>query len=288
MTEPPDPSTFLSGESGRVGGIRLTATRAIADQALRATSALTLTGRRLARLAEAQDPRRVLVVSVYRPGSRLPGTLEALASERHHVQVVAGAIAAVDPALERQTAAVGMTAGKFENLNRLLASPAAAKDFDWLLVVDDDVDLPHRFLDRYIALCERLRLDLSQPAQSMSSHAAWRVTRRRAFSLARITRHVEIGPVTAFSRAVAQALTPFPALRFGWGLDCHWGAVARHEGWRLGVIDALPVRHESRPVAMTYERSEAVAEAQSFLAGRPYVTATEAQQTVEVIRRLPA
>ena len=78
----------------------------------------------------------------------------------------------------------------------------------------------------------------------MRSHAAWRVTRRRPLSLARRTDFVEIGPVTIFSRRAAAELTPFPELRFGWGLDNHWGALARERGWRLGILDALPVRHE--------------------------------------------
>jgi hypothetical protein len=228
----------------------------------------------------------VLVLSVYRPGSRLPAAVRRLASDRHDVRLVLGSTGAADPALEADTAATEMSGGKFENLNRLLGSAPA--DYDWLLVVDDDVELAPRFLDRHIALCERLGLDLSQPAQSMRSHAAWRVTRRRPFSLARETHYVEIGPVTAFTRAVAQTLTPFPELRFGWGLDNHWGALAREHGWRLGVVDALPVRHETRPVAAGYAHADAIAEAQAFLRDRPYVVTDEAQRTVNTIRRVPA
>jgi hypothetical protein len=284
----PDPASFVSGESGTVAGIRLTVTRTLADAALDAAAALCMTGRRLDRLAAAQEPRRVLVLSVYRPGSVLPGAVGRLASERHDVRLVLGATGQADPALEEHTAVTRMSGGKFENLNRLLAAAPPLGEHDWLLVVDDDVSLAPRFLDRHIALCERLGLDLSQPAQSMRSHAAWRVTRRRPLSLARITRYVEIGPVTAFTRPVAEALTPFPALRFGWGLDNHWGALARERGWRLGVIDALPVRHETRQVAAGYMHADAIAEAQAFLADRPYVVTEEAQRTVNVIRRVPA
>ena len=114
-------------------------------------------------------------------------------------------------------------------------------------------------------------LDLAQPAQSMRSHAAWRVTRTRPFSLARRTNFVEIGPLTPFSRRAALELPPFPPLRFGWGLDNHWGALAREHGWRLGVVDALPVRHEWQPVATAYTHEEAKAEARAFLAGRDFV-----------------
>jgi len=158
---------------------------------------------------------------------------------------------------------------------------------DWIVVADDDVELPHRFLDRFLALCERLELDLAQPAQTARSHAAWRVTRRRPLSLARRTSYVEIGPITAFSARAAGELLPFPELRFGWGLDNHWSAVARERGWGLGVVDALPVRHEWQPVASSYRHDEAIAEARGFLAERPYVPAHEAQRTLATIRRLP-
>ncbi len=122
----------------------------------------------------------------------------------------------------------------------------------------------------------------------MRSHAAWRVTRRRPFSIARRTQYVEIGPVTIFSRRAAAELTPFPELRFGWGLDNHWGALARERGWRLGILDSLPVRHEAQKVATAYTHAEAIEEGRRFLAGRPYLTTDEAQRTLETIRRLPS
>lgn len=283
----PDPTTFLSGESGRVGGIRLGVTRRLADGGMRLASALTLTGRRLDRLAAGQAPRKVLVLSIYRPGSRLPGAIAQLSSDRHEVRLVLGSTGDADPALAEHTAITQMAGGKFENLNRLLAAAPALDEFDWLLVIDDDVDLARHFLDRHIALCERLGLDLSQPAQSARSHTAWRVTRRKPFSLARITAYVEIGPVTAFRAPAARALTPFPELRYGWGLDNHWGAIARERGWRLGVVDSLPVRHETQHVAATYTHAAAKAEASEFLTDRPYVTTREAQRALRVIRRVP-
>ncbi len=279
-----DPATFLSGESGNVSGIRLGVTRTLADLRLTMASLLTLTGPRLERLARSQPPRSVTVVSVYRPSSRLPAALGAVASERHDVCLCLGATAEEpDPVLASATEVTGLAdRGKFENLNRLLE---AAPRTDWTLAVDDDVALPHRFLDRFLALAERLDLDLAQPAQTWRSHAAWRVTRRRPV-LARRTRFVEIGPVTAFSRRAAEELLPFPELRWGWGLDNHWSAVAARCGWELGVIDCLPVRHEWQPVATGYARADAIEEARRFLADRPYVHTDDAQRTVATIRRL--
>ncbi len=286
MNDLPDPRTFLSGESGQVSGRRLPITRGAADLACDVAARLARTGPRLDRLAADAPAREVLVTGVYRPGSLLPEALERLRSQTHHVRFAFGSTEGADPELESATAATGMTGGKFQNLNRLLGL-APPGDADWLLVVDDDVRLAPHFLDRFVALIEALAFDLAQPAQTRRSHAAWRVTRRRAWSLARETRHVEIGPVTAFSRRAAGELLPFPDLRFGWGLDNYWGAVAAKHGWRLGIVDALPVRHDTQPVATAYKHAEAVDEARHFLAGRDYVETAAAQETVAVHRRLP-
>ncbi len=286
---PPDPATFLSGESGTVAGKKLTVTRTAADWACGLAGLVALDGPRLDRLAAAQAPRRVLVLSIYRPGSLLARAAPRLRSSRHDVTAAFGATGTPEPALASETALDGLAGGgKFENLNRLLAAAPPLSGFDWLVVSDDDVELAPRFLDRALALCERLGLDLAQPAQTLRSHAAWRVTRRRPFSLARRTDYVEIGPVTIFSRRAATELAPFPELRFGWGLDNHWGALARERGWRLGILDALPVRHEAQKVATTYTHAEAIEEGRRFLTGRPYVRAEEAQRTLETIRRLPS
>ena len=87
---------------------------------------------------------------------------------------------------------------------------------------------------------------------------------------------MEIGPVTAFGAPAAAELLPFPELRFGWGLDLHWAALAAQHGWRLGVVDALPVRHERAPVAAAYAHDEAIEEAAGFLAERPYLPGARA------------
>ena len=151
-------------------------------------------------------------------------------------------------------------------------------------MVDDDVELPRGFLDRFLFLCERFSLTLAQPAHRLNSHAAWPVTRRRAGSAVRETSFVEIGPVTAFASRSFPVLLPFPELRMGWGLDVHWAALAREHGWRCGVVDALAIRHRVAPAAAGYARADAVAEARSFLAERPYLSAREADRTLTTHR----
>jgi hypothetical protein len=259
---------LFSGDAGDVTSPWRRAKRTLGEVAFETADRLTGVGRRADALARSTPSRQVLVAGVHRPGSRLDP--EPLRSERHAVRFAFG-----------DSEQLG--GGKFENLNGVLAD--RADDFDWLLVVDDDIRLPARFLDRFVAVCERFELDLAQPAQTQRSHSAWRVTRRRPASLARETRFVEIGPVTAFGRRAAAELLPFPELRFGWGLDLHWAALAQERGWRLGVVDATPVRHEDAPVGSAYDTDAARAEATTFLADRPYLPAARAGDVLATHRR---
>jgi GT2 family glycosyltransferase len=262
---------FLSGESGTVGGLDALR-RELLDAAIDALDIAGGRRRRLSRAARSSPPRRsVLVLGVTRPEhARLAAAIRAeLARSRHEVELAT-----------RQPGA----AGKFENLNRLLEEHPLT-GHDWLLIIDDDVELPRGFLDRFLFVCERFSLGLAQPAHRLASHAAWRHTRRRPASVARVVGMVEIGPVTALSRKTFAALTPFPEARMGWGLDAHWGALAREHGWRCGVVDAVAIEHRASPVAESYSREAAIAEARAFLAGRPYLRADEARATLERHRR---
>ena len=282
----PDPASFLSGDAGDVADPWRRAKRTAGELAFATVDALAGTRRRTARLARDTPERDVLVIGVYRPGSSMPDALHALNSDTHNVRVALGSTGAADAALRPQTVAEELGGGKFENLNRILE--AATHTADWVVVVDDDVRLPRAFLDRFVAVCEVFGLDLAQPAQTLRSHSAWKVTRRRPASLVRETRFVEIGPVTAFNRRAAAELLPFPELRYGWGLDLHWAAVAAQRGWRMGVVDAVPVRHESGLVAAAYPREDAEAEAARFLADRPYLSSKRADEVLAVHRRAPS
>jgi hypothetical protein len=257
---------FLSGSSGTVGG--LDAIRRRARDGL-ASAGERLGGRnlRLEVAARHRPPlRRVLVLGVTRreKATSAAAIRAELESSRHDVQM--------------HTTLAG-DAGKFENLNRLLAAHPA-KGHDWLLVVDDDVELPAGFLDRFLFLCERFSLTLAQPAHRLHSHAAWEVTRRRPGSVVRETSFVEIGPVTAFAAPCFDVLLPFPELRMGWGLDVYWAALAREHGWRCGVTDAVAIHHRQAPAGAAYPREQAIAEARAFLEGKPHVSAEEAQRTL--------
>lgn len=247
---------FLSGAGGNVEGARALVAR-LKDAAADTRVILSGRGRRLRSSASRADRQRVLALAIERRDvpSLLDDARKELSRSRHDVE-----LAVTGPG----------TRGKFENLNVLLAGRDLAS-YDWLIVIDDDVTLPRGFLDGFLEAARSARLRIAQPAHRYRSHAAWAVTRRRPGLSSRVTNFVEIGPVTAFHRDTFDTLLPFPDLRMGWGLDSHWSALAAERGWAIGIVDATPVGHTLRPAASTYPREQAVAEARSFLDGRPYV-----------------
>jgi len=261
---------FLSGESGEVGG-RRDVLRALADRALAARGALALARVRRA-AARAPGGRRVLILSVVRSENRVlhSEAISVLRRSRRCEVVV------------RERAPGGRS--KFENLNLLLTG-VALTEFDWLIVIDDDVVLAPGFLDPFIYLAESCGLALAAPAHRHRSHAAWRITRRQWGAVVRETAFVEIGPVTALHRDTFATLLPFPAVGMGWGLDAHWSWLAREHGWRIGVVDLLPVTHLVAPAAAGYAREQAVAQARAFLAEHPYLPIAQSQRTLAVHRR---
>lgn len=194
---------------------------------------------------------RVLVIAVSVPErtSGLQRVMQRLSATRHNVTT------ATVPMQDR---------GKFDNINAELQQYGSLDEFDWIVVTDDDVMLPAKFLDRFLYLTSRYDLKIAQPAHRFHSFASFAITKRQWAVLARRTTFVECGPLTAFHRSTFGKILPFPSSRWAWGLDLYWADIARREGWKIGVIDALPIRHY-RPVAKTYNGKEAIAEARELL-----------------------
>lgn len=197
------------------------------------------------------EPRDILVAGVEVPSRPrdIHEVVEALQQTRHRVSV------SIVPMGRRS---------KFDNVNAAIAgAEKPLQTFDWIIVADDDVSLPTSFLDDFILLAEAARLDVAQPAHRCASHMSYRLTKRRARSLVRTSRFVEIGPLTAFSRRTYDDLIPFPHLRWCYGLDVLWAQLAETRGWRLGIVDGAPLAH-LRPIAASYDAGEAIAEAEGF------------------------
>jgi hypothetical protein len=153
--------------------------------------------------------------------------------------------------------------GKFDNINRAIAGHDLTK-YDWLLIVDDDILVPDRFLDLLLYFAHAHDLKLAQPAHRFLSYSTFAINERHWASLARRTGYVECGPVTLMHRDTFRDLVPFPSLRWAWGLDVLWADMANHRGWKMGVIDAVAIRH-LRPAGTSYDVNTARDEGIEFL-----------------------
>ena len=142
----------------------------------------------------------------------------------------------------------------------LLDSPSRRAATTGCCVIDDDVELPRGFLDRFLFLCERFSLDLAQPAHRLHSHAAWPVDAAARGQVVRRDAVRRDRPASPRSRAAPSlCCCRSRQLRMGWGLDVHWAALAREHGWRCGVLDAgldpPPRRARPRPPTRARRRS---------------------------------
>jgi hypothetical protein len=170
---------------------------------------------------------------------------------------------------------------KFALLNRLLRG-VDLDGLEHLLVADDDIALPAGFLDRYLALVERHRFALAQPARTHDSFVDHGFVEQLDGLEARQTRYVETGPLFSLQRAAFPVLLPFDETPpMGWGLDFTWPVALERAGLRLGLVDATPVSHSLRKPVAYYDQATTLAGMNAYLASHPHLDRAEAFTIVE-------
>ena len=221
--------------------------------------------------------RSVLLCCVYRSVNArivLPLVDEAV---RRGWDVRFWALDHADAALAPYTVGVGRGA-KFPLLNALVDDRDLDR-FDWVVFADDDFVFDGGSVDRFLAVAEAANLDLVQPAHTELSHRELEIGVRRAFSVARRTTFVEIGPIFACRRPWTNAMLPFPSEHsMGWGLELDWFDLERR-GARLGIIDAVPMRH-LHPVGKGYAKDEQRERLRALLDSRGLHSIFDIQHTI--------
>jgi hypothetical protein len=174
---------------------------------------------------------------------------------------------------------VGERAPKYHLLNSLFED---AGDFDWVVACDDDVEFPEDFVDRLIDLAERHDFALLQPARTRESFIDHAITAQIEGLGARLTRFVEIGPVTVLRRDAVRLLLPFTDTQgMGWGLDFVWPVLLEAAGLRLGIIDGVPVHHRLRSSAVNYSYAEAERRMDEIVGNTGHLSRHEAYRVLE-------
>ena len=201
------------------------------------------------------------VVSIYRRRNAAT-LLELLESAlRCGSAVSLWALDQVAPSLARWTAGSG-PGTRFALANRLLADRPPS----WCVVADDDVRFRHGDVVRLVRFAQALGLDIAQPAHALGSHVSHSFTRRAPFRVARRTSFVEIGPVVVFGPLALPHVLPLPEEGMGWGTEAAWAQLGEREGLRLGIVDAVTIRHLQPPgggYAAEAEREAALARLQA-------------------------
>lgn len=227
----------------------------------------------------------ILVVGVYladRPHMAGHLTYEVLASRDHGVTlrwlaVAPGGIG--DFSVPGTVTVETMAVEKFSAIDRLAADAAR---FDWLIILDDDIELSVGFLDRFIALAERYDFALCQPARSINSYIDHGIVMQMPGLTARRTSFVEIGPLLAIRADALPLILPFgPDAGMGWGLDFVWPVRLEQAGLRMGIIDATPLAHRLRPPVSGYSREKAGQAFNACLAAHAHVMVPEAFSVLE-------
>lgn len=208
-------------------------------------------GRRRLRQNLHQSPRlAVLIVGIAVPGREddIKSVINEIARSRHHIDI--------------SVVSMG-DRGKFDNVNYAISQVSPEK-YDWIVVTDDDITTPADLLDECLFLATNLELTIFQPAHRFHSFCTYRINQRHWNTLARETNFVESGPLLGFHRSTFGSLFPFPTLRWAWGIDVYWSELARRLGWKIGVVDAIPIRHKRR-IGRSYGQVAAIEQARTFL-----------------------
>jgi len=170
---------------------------------------------------------------------------------------------------------------KFEVMNRLLKE-VDPSDYEFLVVTDDDIDLPEGFLDNYLNLVELHSFALAQPARTHDSYIDHSFVEQLDGISARQTMFVEIGPLFSIRFDAIPLIVPFDlASPMGWGYDFTWPVTFKSAGLRMGIIDCVPVRHNLRRPVANYSHSEANLQMINYLKERDHLEKEDAFRIVE-------
>jgi hypothetical protein len=224
--------------------------------------------------AQVLDPSRLALPS----GRSDPGAVALVAVYRHrHAERLGRLLRQLspgttirlwcldEPAEALQPWTVGRGPGtRFALLNRLIETVPEGLRSGGLIISDDDYSFRVGSLRQLVAVGPAADLDLWQPAHGRTSFANFSFVRRRAGVVIRRTTFVEQGPVLVLSARAQQVLLPFREdIGMGWGVEIGWAKLAAQHGLRLGIVDALVIRH--LPPVGGYDRDEAAGQLRLLL-----------------------
>ncbi len=133
------------------------------------------------------------------------------------------------------------TAGKGEVMAYLAAQDLG--DFDYIAVIDHDVQLSVSAINRLLAIARQHKLDLFQPSLSPDSFISHPHVVQRVGSFMRDTSFVEIMATFFSAPAFNFVKETFIESLSGWGLDLIWSSRIRQNHGKLAIVDDVVAKH---------------------------------------------
>jgi len=230
--------------------------------------------------------RRVLVVGIVLAdvANLADSIAQSLASSREWTVeqqwVAIGKIPYRDASLQ-VVESLSLSEPKFVILNRVLGSTNLC-DYAYVIITDDDIELPPFFLDQYLAWVGKYDFALAQPARTHDSYIDHPFVEQLDGITSRQTRYVEIGPLFSIRADALPILTPFDVTTpMGWGYDFTWPLAMDAANLKMGIVDAVPVSHKLRKPVANYVHSDAEEQLKKYLAGHPHLKREEAFYIVQ-------
>jgi hypothetical protein len=137
---------------------------------------------------------------------------------------------------------------KFRPLYDLIQSHwPLIEEYDYIWLLEDDLDCKCRDINRLFEVCRRERLDVAQPALTHDSYFSHPITLYSPFFRLRYTSFVEIMAPCFSRRALSKLLPTFRETVSGWGLDDVWPTLLGDDASAIAIVDDVRIRH-TRPV----------------------------------------
>jgi glycosyltransferase involved in cell wall biosynthesis len=172
---------------------------------------------------------------------------------------------------------------KYQILNEFLAGHDP-RGYEYVVSTDDDIQVPGRFLDHFLALQTDLGFAIAQPARTSNSYVDHPIVEQQRGVLARQTLFVEIGPLVSFHRSAYDLVFPFDLTsQMGWGYESVWALRLSERGQKMGIIDALPIEHSMRKPVANYSWAEANSARNAYLARNRHLPLEDCYRVLDVI-----
>ena len=172
---------------------------------------------------------------------------------------------------------------KFQLINELLAKEDSTQ-YDYVLLIDDDIVLPDRFIDQFISLQSDLDFSIAQPARTSNSYINLPIVEQQRGVLARQTLFVEIGPVVSFHKSVYDLVFPFDMTSaMGWGYGNVWSYLLAQNNLKMGIIDNVAVDHSLRKPLAYYNWKETDRERTALLQRSKHFPSEQCFKVLDVI-----